>query len=254
MKSLLVIASLLLPFSAFCQEDSEKRLIIWPRYDWTDTEFENLAKSRLHNGDGLIMSYFAGMKDGFRSNRYAIEKRKVLLQFPGLPEASQMEDFLLKKQNGIGGHFFEISNPSLNIDLNQTSLEEVIAKGERLRAYQIFAIDYPTARKTANLKLLASKVNAIALYPERTLTAKRKTVVSFIEKTASKLHELNSELEIWLAFNMRAENNDLEEITSLLDNTPASISGYIITFRHSPENVRSASELLKRLRPSNDDS
>lgn len=245
---LFLLSSLLFSTTTKAEEFDNTKLIFWPRYNWVGGEFELLCKEKLKDGDSIMISYFQGLKDGFRSSKYSINKRKVTLQFPALPSASEMEDILLKKQNGIGGHFFQMFQPDLAFSLNQSNFQNVRRKGEQLRSRQIFAIDHPTSRRPANLKLLTPDVEHVSIYLDRCLTAKRKTVVSFIKKTSGKLRELNADVDIWLSIELLNENNDIDDIVSLLESTKADVDGYVFVFGNSKENEDDASNLLKRLR------
>lgn len=238
----------LLPI-ANAKDVSQLPIALWPRYEWMGTDFERLASERLRQGDYLITSYYVGTKDGFRSSRYYINPAKVLIEIPTIPEITHLKGYVEARQHAVGGYFIRSFDPGLRFNNSDSMLKRVKNYADENRRQQFVCLDYATARALGNLKALDPHCNRFVLFPERALTAKRNRILDFIESTAAKLEGLSPENETWLAFALRADDNDPIEILRLLEDAAPLVDGFVLVFDYSDENVSTATSVLTSLRP-----
>ncbi len=249
MKQLITLLWLaLLSNSVLAKSLEHCSIILWPKYDWLGSSLETVADQKLRDGDFIVYPGTLGMKGWFRSDKYQINKARVMMQLTSGFLMGGYKYDLEKHQYGIGGYFVKEHETDgelpYNAALRRNFHQYLHENGQQLA----YCMSREITDRVANLRFMSDKCDQLVLYFDRALILDPERSVSYFKNTLTHLENRGSDLKVFAGIELKLDDSSIEEILNLFEAISADIDGIVLVFEGTESQKQTAVRLLQRLR------
>lgn len=248
MKKTLALLTLITINQLTASNFREHSLIFYPQFDWLGSALEKVAADKLVDGDYIVYPHYRGLIGSFRSEQYNINKEKVLLGLEEVSSMSLIKNDIKKHQDGIGGMWVNEFNPDVRFSGDLSVRRKALKYGQKHGFEILRCLDYETAMKSGNGSFVANFADQVVIFHDRALLQPTEGVISFYKEKSKSIREAHPEAVVLAAFELKLENNNLEEILQLMDALKDDADGFAVMFRNSGHQMSTAIDLLDELR------